>query len=198
MKVEYLKKFVQHKLGTDKAWALRALEVVFDNQTNEEQIRESTLINNGIGFTGTDGKILTSIANFYIKNKSVSNKQLQLIFKRIPKYWKQILDKSDQEKLIAMAEQFYEKYKKYKEENTNVKIESKVEVIEGITERHKTLATTFDNCFGYRYTSAGDWLMKLYEWAWDKNADWGNLSNDLLEYLSAEKTRDEIKRKLGI
>ena len=93
------KDFLKEKLSTNKAWTLRALEVIAMNQTDDEFASEYTQDRNNLGFTGVDGDILTSIYKFYKSRGFVSPKQLKVIFKKMPKYWKQVLDVSDLEKL---------------------------------------------------------------------------------------------------
>ena len=107
--------FLKHKLSTDKHFSENALFKIFERQTDEEKARGYTTDHNNIGFNGIDGKLLTNLVeNISKKRKSnptyrFSNKQFQvIIFKRMPKYWKQILDISDNDKL----EKYYNKHMK--------------------------------------------------------------------------------------
>ena len=93
--------FLKRKLATDYRWALRALEVVYNNQTSSEKDTSTTHVENGIGFTGHDAPILTSFYLFQKKWKFLSKKQTSLLHKKIPKYWEQVLKVSDQAKLSA-------------------------------------------------------------------------------------------------
>ncbi len=63
----------------DKAIA-RALVVLNERQTADEQRSEDTKYHNGIGFTGADAKMGTSMAKFYEARGYLSPKQLA--------YWK--------------------------------------------------------------------------------------------------------------
>lgn len=98
-----IKEFVRFKLGNDKRWALHALTKIFEFQTAAEQEYETTSEYNGVGFTGVDGEILSSFAKQYIRRKWLSEKQMAILMKKMPKYWKQIISISDEEKLIAMV-----------------------------------------------------------------------------------------------
>lgn len=98
------KEFLKRKLGTDPRWAKHALLKIFEFQTEEEQDHECTHDHNGVGFTGVDGEILSSFAKQLIKYKRLSDKQMALLFKKMPKYWKQILTISDEEKLNALIQ----------------------------------------------------------------------------------------------
>jgi hypothetical protein len=86
-KVAYLK----HKLTTCSNWALRCLEVVYANQTADEKEFAHTKHDNGIGFTGTDGEFMSSLAEQYAHRKSLSPKQMCILMKRMGKYHKQVL-----------------------------------------------------------------------------------------------------------
>ncbi len=111
--------FIIEKLRNDDRWALRALEIVTNNQTAGEFSVDRTTEQNGIGFNGTDAKTLTGIFKFYMNRVSfashrndtrpvtVTEAQMGVLHKRMPKYWKQILNASDSEKLhklVAKAE----------------------------------------------------------------------------------------------
>lgn len=94
-----IKEFVKGKLSTDPNWAKQALLRIYEFQTKEEQQVKDTMYNNGVGFTGTDGRILTSFAKQLMKNNYLSEKQMILLFKKMPKYWSQVVKISDKEKL---------------------------------------------------------------------------------------------------
>lgn len=97
-----IKDFVKKQLGNDKSWALKGLIKIFEFQTKSEQEYESTHVYNKIGFTGTDGKILTSFAKQYINRNFLTPKQMTILYKKMPKYWMQIVKISNREKLEKM------------------------------------------------------------------------------------------------
>lgn len=107
-KIEHFKA----KLSTDPKWAVQGLLRIHQNQTAEEQARGETVEDNGIGFTGCDAHILTSFAN-QAKRKiatakqrgwqvrwelALSQKQMALLHRKMPKYAAQLLSVSDPEK----------------------------------------------------------------------------------------------------
>ncbi len=94
-----IRDFVKKQLGTNKAWALKALIKIFEFQTENEQEYEETSVYNRVGFTGVDGEILTSFAKQYKKRGFLTPKQMTLVYKKMPKYWMQIIKISDKEKL---------------------------------------------------------------------------------------------------
>lgn len=85
------KESIQKLLDYNDKAALRALKVVYDNQTASEQEWETTRDNNGIGFTGVDAKIMTSIHKWHVNKGYVSPKQMKVIRRKIRKYWRQVL-----------------------------------------------------------------------------------------------------------
>ena len=119
-KSEYIRKFVIKKLQTDPKWALRALELIAANQTNSEYEAEEVEVINGIGFNGKDAKMLTSFSKFYANRKEFARRhrndpdnvtltpnQMVALHKMIFKYWKQVVNASDQfklEKMVIIAE----------------------------------------------------------------------------------------------
>lgn len=98
------KTFIKKMLGTDPDWAKKALIRIYERQTDSEQAAEATHDNNSVGFTGIDGKILTSFAKFLQKTKFLTPKQMNIVFKKMPKYWNQILEVSDKQVLNSLIE----------------------------------------------------------------------------------------------
>ena len=96
--------FVKTQLGSNKTWATKALVRIFtENQTADEQVSEITRHDNGIGFSGADGEILSSFAKQKIKKGFLSPKQMAIVFKKMPKYHKQVISMSDETKLMEMV-----------------------------------------------------------------------------------------------
>lgn len=97
-----IKDFMKMKLSTDPVWAQRALLRIFENQTLDEQKSKHTKYHNGIGFTGADGEFLSSLAVQFQKKKYLSPKQMNHLYKKMPKYWNQLLKVSDTDALHSM------------------------------------------------------------------------------------------------
>jgi hypothetical protein len=96
------KEFVRRKLSTSREWANAALVKIFEYQTSEEKQYESTTIENGVGFTGADAPILSSLAKQFQERNSLSPKQQDIVLRKMKKYWQQIIKVSDKKKLDAM------------------------------------------------------------------------------------------------
>ena len=111
-----LRGFVREMVATDVRWALRALVVVYSFQTESEKVAEQTSVQNCVGFTGCDAEFLTSLAKQYERRGSLSDKQIALLHKVMPKYWKQLIDASDKEKLEASYLAYLEKKSLEKEQ----------------------------------------------------------------------------------
>lgn len=90
-----IKEFTKKQLSSNSKWALNALVRIYAYQTEEEQRIEHTHDHNGVGFTGVDGEILTSFAKQYERRGFLTPKQMTILFKKMPKYWMQIVSISD-------------------------------------------------------------------------------------------------------
>lgn len=105
--------FIKGKLSTDKNWAIKALIRIFkENQTEDEKTREETSEDNGYGFTGTDAGFLSSLAKQFIEKGFLSEKQTEHVFKKMPKYWRQVMifiDTENPDKLNKLVEDFENK-----------------------------------------------------------------------------------------
>lgn len=74
-----------------RAYRGAALVRIFENQTRDEQVSESTNRFNGIGFTGSDAKFLTSLAKQYQRKGFISDKQDIYLRRKIVKYAGQLV-----------------------------------------------------------------------------------------------------------
>lgn len=84
------------KLGKNPRWAIRGLLVIYDMQTAEEQVVGETVEHNKVGFSGVDANILSSFAQQIHFGRKMSQKQMELIFKKMPKYAGQLYKISKQ------------------------------------------------------------------------------------------------------
>lgn len=98
-----VKEFVQQKLACDDVWATKALLRIYAMQTEEEKSDRQTVNRNGVGFGIYDADVLTGLAKWYKDKKFFSPKQLGILHKKMPRYWKQIIMVSDEEKLNNMV-----------------------------------------------------------------------------------------------
>jgi hypothetical protein len=92
---------LRQRLATDPRWALRALIRIYQNQTADEQSKDATIERNGIGFSGPDAEILSSFSRQYLRRRSLSPRQMNLLQRKIPSYARQILQCSDASRLEA-------------------------------------------------------------------------------------------------
>jgi len=77
---------IREKVKTDPKWAIKALLTIYEKQTEDERVNEQTVHNNGVGFNGIDSQIMTSFAKQLLRNKNMSERQMEIIFKVMPKY----------------------------------------------------------------------------------------------------------------
>ena len=78
-------------LAASNKAVVRAVLVVYRNQTEYERVCQATQENNGVGFSGVDAEILSSYAEFYLKTGFLTPKQVAIARNKIKKYWRQIL-----------------------------------------------------------------------------------------------------------
>jgi hypothetical protein len=95
--------FVKAKLANDEKWAKHALLKIYSYQTAEEQQMETTSEYNNVGFNGADAEILSSIAKQFERKGWISSKQMVIVFKKIKKYSRQIIEISDEVKLLELV-----------------------------------------------------------------------------------------------
>ena len=99
------------QLATRPQQAIKGLMRIYANQTETEQSSGEVIVNNGIGFVGVDSEILTSFAKQYERKGSLSEKQMTILYKKMPKYADQLISAAIAEGIIFKEEGGY-KFKK--------------------------------------------------------------------------------------
>lgn len=95
----WTKEEILANIQTKENWACNALIAVFKNQTSDEQLGHYTKHTNSKGFTKFDAELLTSFAHQYISKNWLSKRQLEIVRKRIPRYWRQLLALANKEEI---------------------------------------------------------------------------------------------------
>ena len=110
--------FMKQMVATSDRWMLKALLTIYKYQTAQEQASQTTQMDNGVGFTGVDGTILSSFAEQLIRRgvpalleskeevnalRFLSPKQVPLLRKKMPKYAKQLVQIADSAKVVQSA-----------------------------------------------------------------------------------------------
>lgn len=92
-------KGVKRALGNDIVTNMqyRALLHLYACQTEEEQVMESTTEKNGKGFNGLDGQIMSSFAKQLIQRGKLSEKQMNIVSRKLPRYEGQLRRLQQQE-----------------------------------------------------------------------------------------------------
>lgn len=92
------KEFLKTKLAENPTLVIgRALVAIFNNQTAEERAHNTTKFHNGVGFTGTDGRIGAITAKYYLKHKRLEDWQI--------KNWLKPTGKNQEPRILKYAEQ---------------------------------------------------------------------------------------------
>lgn len=84
--------FVKQMLASNPAWAVRGLLKIYEFQTEAEQRVGETTEDNGVGFSGCDAHILSSFAEQIKNGRQMSEKQLAMIYKKMPRYSRQLVN----------------------------------------------------------------------------------------------------------
>ena len=95
--------YVRHQLKTNEKWAKAALLKIYEFQTSDEQRSGYTKHYNNVGFSGADSEFMSSLAVQLQSRGWLSPKQMIYLHKRIHKYTRQIIEVSDEQKLISMV-----------------------------------------------------------------------------------------------
>ena len=78
--------------------------VIYSKQTLSEQAVQRTAELNCVGSTGCDAEILSSFSDQVKRGRTLSPKQMALVFKKMPKYWEQLWNNAkSQEATFATA-----------------------------------------------------------------------------------------------
>lgn len=86
----YTKEQIQLNLSTNPKWIERALVVLYQKQTIEEQRVGVTTNLNGVGFNSSDSRYLTYCAKWVLQGQNLNQKHLEKCGGKLKKYWKQI------------------------------------------------------------------------------------------------------------
>ena len=94
-----IKKLLKDKLANNAGFAKWALLEMYNHQTPAEKLIHQNTEANGEGFSGTDCKFLTSLAQWLKTNGWLSPKQMERLHKQMPKYWNQVAEILTEEQL---------------------------------------------------------------------------------------------------
>lgn len=84
---KYLKELVK---TNDKA-LLRAIVLVYENQTYEERTKDECIENNGTGFNKVDAAEMSKIARKIQEGEELTEGELAKSRNKMQKYWKQLM-----------------------------------------------------------------------------------------------------------
>lgn len=81
---------IKTNIATKPNWAERAIVRLGQEQDADEIAMQSTSKSNGFGFNSVDAFILTSFYKQIIAGRHLSEKQLAIAYRKLPKYAKQL------------------------------------------------------------------------------------------------------------
>lgn len=81
---------LKEKLSSNPNWATAGCQRIYEYQTADEQNTDTTRELNGVGFSGCDAEILSSFAKQLNAGRTMSQPQMDILFRKMPKYAKQL------------------------------------------------------------------------------------------------------------
>jgi SWI/SNF-related matrix-associated actin-dependent regulator 1 of chromatin subfamily A len=88
--ITYTKGELRELIRESPGYAVACLSRLYSFQTTEEQCVNGTIEQNGAGFNSCDGNILSDFARFYKERGYLTDRQLDLVRRAIPKYLGQL------------------------------------------------------------------------------------------------------------
>lgn len=77
---------IRAAITTERNRAIKAMMRIYEYQTEDEKACGTVENLNGVGFAGTDAELLTSFCKQFERRKNLSDKQMEILFKKIGKY----------------------------------------------------------------------------------------------------------------
>ena len=91
-KKETVARFKQ-RLATDREWSIKGMLVIYSRQTYQERNSQGEiLIRNGRGFSRAHAEIMSSFCNQINQGKTLTDKQMEIVFRIMPHYAGQLYD----------------------------------------------------------------------------------------------------------
>lgn len=84
------KESLQALLDANDRAVYRAILLIYDRQTEAEKSTMSTVVDNGVGFSGCDAELLSSFATQLQDRGWLTSNQMAFARRKIRKYWKQL------------------------------------------------------------------------------------------------------------
>ena len=97
--------YLKDLLKTNDKALLRAIVLIYDNQTPEEKDKGESIEDNCIGFSKIDAKEMGDIARKIKANKALTKGELAKSRNKMQKYWKQLMIISKKQAEAKMAEE---------------------------------------------------------------------------------------------
>jgi hypothetical protein len=101
---ETLTATIKQNLLTNPAWVERAIIVLYERQTRDEQVAQETGHDNNMGFNKPDARRMSFVAEFLKGGKHLTHeKALNVYGKKLQKYAKQLARIAQEKKVQASA-----------------------------------------------------------------------------------------------
>lgn len=98
---------LRSQLSSNKSQIEKGISRIYEYQTISEQSARDVKLNNGVGFTPADAYILSSFAQQINKGRHLSEKQMNIAKRLMPKYAGQLIEQSINKGLIQKTKEGY-------------------------------------------------------------------------------------------
>ena len=85
------KEYLQQLVKTNDRALMRAIWVIYQRQTEDEQAMGQTVDHNGRGFGKVDAMFFTSLVHRVQAGQGVASSELAIARNKMPKYWRQLM-----------------------------------------------------------------------------------------------------------
>lgn len=92
------------RLAVDARWAQKGLLRIYKEQTDAEKATSTTREDNGVGFSGFDAEILTSLVEWIQAGRDLTPWQVnKVLLKKMPKYAGQLIKLTNDNEKMARS-----------------------------------------------------------------------------------------------
>ena len=101
--------YMKTQLSMRPSWSMRGCVRIYEKQTKRERRSDVAHGHNGVGFNKLDTPRLSVLARKINNNTSLTDKEINLLCKRMPRYAGQLISIADLNKLQTLLKNYYSK-----------------------------------------------------------------------------------------
>lgn len=94
---------IMEVFSTNEDQMCKGLVLIYRRQTADEREDKVTRNKNGVGFNAFDAEILSSFAEQYLRRGWLSDKQIAILRKKLPRYRRQLAEIANEQEALREA-----------------------------------------------------------------------------------------------